>query len=96
MSLAHCDPQTFRTPLALRQRKFSANWSRALVLGTLAFATLNSRHGLKMQVRLLQANLIPSTQTSHKSLFNGIMPARKTDPAHFFVVEQEEEGDQTT
>ena len=28
--------------LVLRQRKFSANWSRALILGTLVFATLNS------------------------------------------------------
>ena len=42
MSLAHRDLQTFSTPLVLRQRKFSANWSRALILGTLVFATLNS------------------------------------------------------
>ena len=42
MSLAHRDLQTFRTPLVLRQRKFSANWSRALILGTLVFASLNS------------------------------------------------------
>ena len=42
MPLAHPDPQTLRTPLVLRQRKFSANWSRALILGTLLFATLNS------------------------------------------------------
>ena len=42
MPLAHPDLQTFRTPLVHRQRKFSANWSRALILGTLVFATLNS------------------------------------------------------
>ena len=42
MSLAHRTLQTFRTPLVLGQRKFSANWSRALILGTLVFATLNS------------------------------------------------------
>jgi hypothetical protein len=35
MSLAHRDLQTFR-------RKLSANWSRALILGTLLFCTLNS------------------------------------------------------
>jgi hypothetical protein len=41
MPLAHPGLQTLRTPLVLRQRKFSANWSGALVLGTLLFATLN-------------------------------------------------------
>src|ERR1700730_7432436 len=41
MSLGHRNLQTFRTPLVLRQRKFSANWSRALILGTLVFGTLN-------------------------------------------------------
>ena len=42
MPLAHPDLQTLRTPLALRQRKFSANRSRALILGTLLFATVSS------------------------------------------------------
>jgi hypothetical protein len=42
MPLAHSDLQTFRTPVVPRQRRFSANRSRALVLGTLLFATLNS------------------------------------------------------
>jgi hypothetical protein len=42
MPLAHSDLQTLRTPLVPRQRRFSANWSRALLLGTLLFATLNS------------------------------------------------------
>jgi hypothetical protein len=40
--LAHSDLQTLRTPLVPRQRRFSANWSRALILGTLLFATLNA------------------------------------------------------
>jgi hypothetical protein len=38
MPLAHPE----RTPLVLKQRRFSANWARALILGTLLFATLNS------------------------------------------------------
>ena len=42
MLLAHSDLQTLRTPLVARQRRFSANWSRALLLGTLLFATVNS------------------------------------------------------
>jgi hypothetical protein len=42
MPLAHPDLQALRTLLVLRQRRFSANWSRALILGTLLFATLNS------------------------------------------------------
>jgi len=42
MPLAHSDAQTLRCPLVSRQRRFSANWSRALILGTLLFATLNS------------------------------------------------------
>ena len=42
MALVHPDPQTLRTPLVPRQRRFSANWTRALILGTLLFATLNS------------------------------------------------------
>jgi hypothetical protein len=42
MPLAHSDLQTLRPPLVLGQRRFSAKWSRALILGTLLFATLNS------------------------------------------------------
>jgi hypothetical protein len=42
MPLAHSDLQTLRTPLVPRQRRFSANWSRALFLGTVLLATLNS------------------------------------------------------
>jgi hypothetical protein len=42
MPFAHSDLKTLRTPLVRRQRMFSANWSRALILGTLLFATLNS------------------------------------------------------
>ena len=42
MPLAHSDPQTLGCPLVPRQRRFSANWSRALIIGTLLFATLNS------------------------------------------------------
>ena len=42
MPLAHSNLRTLRTPLVPRQRRFSANWSRALLLGTLLFATLNS------------------------------------------------------
>ncbi len=42
MPLAHSDLQTLTSPLVVRQRRFSANWSRALLLGTLLFATLNS------------------------------------------------------
>jgi hypothetical protein len=42
MPLAHRDLQTLRTPLVLSQRKFSANRSRAIILGTLLFATVNS------------------------------------------------------
>jgi hypothetical protein len=33
---------------------------------------------------------------TQRSRFNGIMSAPRTDPAHLFVVEQEEEEDQTT
>jgi hypothetical protein len=42
MPLAHSDPQTLRCLLVPRQRRLSANWSLALILGTLLFATLNS------------------------------------------------------
>ena len=42
MPLAHPDPQTLRTPVVLRQRKFSAKRSLALILGTLLLATVNS------------------------------------------------------
>ena len=42
MSLAHRDPQALRTPLVLWQRMLSANRTRALILGTLLFATVNS------------------------------------------------------
>jgi hypothetical protein len=44
MPLAHPGLQSSRTPLVPwhRQRKFSANWPRALILGTSLFATLNS------------------------------------------------------
>jgi hypothetical protein len=42
MPLAYFDLQTLRTPQVPRQRRSSANWSRALILGTLLFATLNS------------------------------------------------------
>jgi hypothetical protein len=42
MPFVHPDLQTFKTPLVTRQRRFSANWSRALILGTLLFATLSS------------------------------------------------------
>ena len=42
MPSVHPDLQTLRTPLVPRQRRFSANWSRALILGTLLLATLNS------------------------------------------------------
>ena len=76
MPLAHPDLQTLRTPLVPRQRKFSANWSRALILGTLLFATLNSSWAQDTGA-LPQANLIRSTQTRQKSRFNGIMTARE-------------------
>ena len=95
MSLVHSDLQTLRTPLVPRQRRFSANWSRALILGTLLFATLNSSRAQDTGV-LPQANLIRSTQASQKSRFNGTMSARPTNPAHLLVGEQEEEEDQTT
>ena len=44
MPLAHPGLQSSRTPLVPwhRQRKFSANWHRALILGTSLLATLNS------------------------------------------------------
>ena len=42
MPLARSDLQTLRSPLVSRQRRSSATWSRALILGTLLFATLNS------------------------------------------------------
>ena len=42
MPLAHFDLQSLRTWLVPRQRGFSGNWSRALTLGALLFATLNS------------------------------------------------------
>jgi hypothetical protein len=42
MPLAHPDLLTLRTPLSPGRRRFSANWSRALILGTLLFATPNS------------------------------------------------------
>jgi len=42
MPLAHPDLLTSRSPLVPRQRRSSANWSRALILGTLLFTTLNS------------------------------------------------------
>jgi len=95
MSLAHRDLQTFRTPLVLGQRKFSANWSRALILGTLVFATLNSSWAQDAGA-VTTGKPNPIYQTSHKSRFNGIMPAPRTDLAHLFVVEQEAEEDQTT
>jgi hypothetical protein len=54
-------------------------------------------HGRKIRAWLPRPNLIHSTQMRHKSRFNGIMPAPRTDPALLFVVEQEEEEeDQTT
>ena len=40
MPVAHSDLQTLRIPP--RQRRFSTNGSRALIIGTLLFATLNS------------------------------------------------------
>ena len=43
MPFAYSDLKTLRIPLVPRQRRSSsANWSRALILGTLLFATLNS------------------------------------------------------
>jgi hypothetical protein len=42
MPLTHSDLQTLTSLLVARQWRFSANWSRALLLGTLLFATLNS------------------------------------------------------
>ena len=44
MTLAHPGLPSSRTPLVPcnRQRKFSANWSRALIIGASLFATLNS------------------------------------------------------
>jgi hypothetical protein len=42
MPRAHPDLQTSRYPLAPGQRRFSATWSRALILGALLFATLTS------------------------------------------------------
>ena len=71
-----------------------ANGSRAIILGTLLFA-IWTRHWRKTQVRRHQANLIRSTQTRQRSRFNGIMNARPTN-LHLFVVEREEEEDQTT
>ena len=42
MPLVQSDLRTLRSPLVPRQRRISANCSRALILGTLLFATLNS------------------------------------------------------
>lgn len=42
MPLAYPDLRTLSIPLIPRRRRFSTNWSRALILGTLLFATLNS------------------------------------------------------
>ena len=94
MPSVHPDLQTLRTPLVPRQRRFSANWSRALILGTLLLATLNSSRAQDTVRR--QAKLIRPTQVSQKSRFNGIIPARATDPAHLLVGEREAEEDRTT
>jgi hypothetical protein len=42
MPLAHSDLQTLRSPPVPRRQRFSANWSSALILGTLLFAAPNS------------------------------------------------------
>jgi hypothetical protein len=42
MPLIDPDLERWSTPLIPRRRRFSANWSRALILGALFFATMNS------------------------------------------------------
>ena len=72
-------------------RKITANWFRLLVLGASLFVTLHS-----------SSARIPGALPSGKpnplypdeaqiTWFNGTMNARAADPAHFFVVEREEE-----
>ena len=95
MPLVHVDPQPLRTGLVSAPRMFSALGSRALILGTLLFATLNSSWAQDPGWSR-RAKLIRSTRKRRRSRFNGIMPAPRTDPAHLFVVEQEEAADQTT
>jgi hypothetical protein len=73
-------------------KHWTANWSRAIVLGTLLFAPLNS--SLAQDTGASPSGKPnPLYQTRQ---FNGIMSARSTDPARLFVVEREEEGDQIT
>ena len=86
--------QTWRSSLVPSQR--TANLSRAIILGTLLFATPLNSSLAQDTGAVPQANLIRSTPTRQKSRFNGIMSARSTDPAHSFVVEREEEEGQTT
>ena len=69
--------------------------SRAIILGTLLLAALNSSWAQDPGV-VTTGKPNPSTQMTQRSRFNGIMSAPRTDPAHLFVVEQEEEEDQTT
>ena len=85
-----------RTPLVLPGGgSFPRTGPRAFILGTYCLPPC-TRHGRKIQV-WLPANLIRFTQTTQKSRFNGIMPARSTNPAHLLVVEQEaEESDHVT
>ena len=97
MPLAHPGLPSSRTPLVPcdRQRKFSANWSRASILGASLFATLNSSWAQDTgAVTTDKPN--PLYPDEAQITFQWIMNARTPDPAHLFVVEREEEEDQTT
>jgi hypothetical protein len=77
---------------ARTSRKVSANWPRALVLGTSLFATLNSSWAQDTGVVSSgKANPLYPNEAEIKSRFNGIMNARVTDPALSLVVEREED-----
>ena len=56
MPLAHSDLQMSRSPLVPNQRRFSTNWSRALILGTLLLATLNSSRAQDTGAATVKAN----------------------------------------
>ena len=94
MPLAHSDLQTLRTPLVHRQRRFSANWSRALILGTLLFGTLNSPRAQDTGP-LPTGKPNPPYQASRNNV-SMELTVRSTDPAHLLVGEQEAEEDRTT
>jgi hypothetical protein len=56
MPLAYSDLQTLRAPSIPRQRRFSANWSRAVILGTLLFATPNSPRAQDTALPAIKSN----------------------------------------